>query len=497
MKSETLSDSLLKDPDIALIGGGIMSATLGTMLKQLDPGLTIQILEALPQVGQESSHPWNNAGTGHAGLCELNYTPEMPDGSIDTSKALRTTQQFEYSKHFWAYLVERGVISDPSSFIRPLPHMSFVRGAENQAFLRKRHQAMIQSHFFSQMEFSTDHNVIGSWAPLLVDGRPTSDTVAATRVDGGTDLNFGALTEGMIKHLVSQEGVALALNSPVVDLNRRADGRWEVVLRGGVTLSAKFVFIGAGGGALPLLQKSGIPEGKGYGGFPVSGLFISCQNEAVVQQHNAKVYGLAEVGAPPMSVPHLDTRTIDGEKVLLFGPYAGFSPKYQKSGSYLDLFKAIKPDNLLQILAAGWDNLSLVTYLVKEVFRNHNGRCDMLRTFYPAGCNQNWELYTAGQRVQIIKKDAKRFGRLQFGTEVVASADGSLAALLGPSPGASTSPNIMLQVLEKCFPSEMESEAWRDHLTKMLPAYKINLAEDVEAYRELNARATRLLKLQL
>ena len=495
MKNDLITQSLFKHPDIALIGGGIMSATLGVMLKRLNPELTIQIIEALPQVGQESSHAWNNAGTGHAALCELNYTPELADGSIDISKAVQVNTKFQTSKHFWGFLVEQGIIADPTTFIRPLPHMSFVRGAENQQFLRKRYETMTGSHFFRSMEFATDHTVIEKWAPLLAQGRSSDETLAATRVMSGTDVDFGELTRQMIEYLDSLDGVELALSTSVKDINRGGNGRWNLHLSNQQVISAKFVFIGAGGGALPLMQKSGIPESRGYGGFPISGQFLVCQNSKFCVQHTAKVYGKADSGAPPMSVPLLDSRVIDGGKLLLFGPYAGFSPKYLKSGSNLDLFKSAKPDNLLPMLASAVHNLSLLSYLINEIFKSHNEKCDKLRDFFPDAENEHWKLVTAGQRVQIIKKDPNTTGRLQFGTEVVSAADGSLAAVLGASPGASTSPAIVLQVLEECFKTGMVSSEWKTQLAEMIPAYGINLAEDTSTYDELGAKADALLKL--
>lgn len=484
---------MLNHPDAVLIGGGVMSATLGMMLKRLNPGMTIQIIEALPSVALESSNAWNNAGTGHAALCELNYTAET-DGKVDISKALNINQQFETSKHFWGCLAATGVIADPSTFIRPVAHMSFVRGAENQAYLKRRHAAMTQSHLFEGMEFSTDLDVIGKWAPLLTHGRNSDEPVAATRIETGTDVNYGALTKQLFDYLIRQDGVEMALDTKVTNLKK--DGAsWTVSLAGKDPVTTPFVFLGAGGGALPLLQKSGIPEGKGFGGFPVSGQFLVCKKQEIVEQHAAKVYGKASVGAPPMSVPHLDSRVIEGNKSLLFGPFAGFSPKYLKTGSNLDLFKSVKPDNLGPMLAAGRDNMPLTGYLINQCRKNHTDRCDMLREFFPNAENDDWTLINAGQRVQIIKRDAERTGRLQFGTEVVASADGSLSSVLGASPGASTTVSIILQVLEKSFAQQLSTSEWKQALSEMVPAYGVDLAEDKATHAELGVKAAKLLHL--
>ncbi|MDF7823008.1 malate dehydrogenase (quinone) [Pontiellaceae bacterium B12227] len=484
----------MEAPDVTLIGGGIMSATLGTMLNQLNPELSIQILEGLPRVAMESSNAWNNAGTGHAALCELNYTAQAADGSVDISKALKINEQFETSKHFWGWLVDQGIIANPAAFIQPCPHMSFVWGADNVEFLKNRHAAMSANHFFQSMEFTTDLPTLGKWAPLLTFGRDEKDPVAATRVANGTDVNYGELTRQLIENLILNDGVELAVDAKVSNLTRDGEG-WKIQLAGGKTVRSRFVFIGAGGGALPLLQKSGIPEGKGYGGFPVSGQFLVCSNSDIVEKHGAKVYGKAAVGAPPMSVPHLDTRVIGGHKSLLFGPYAGFSPKYLKSGSNLDLFKSVKPDNLGPMLAAGRDNMPLTKYLINECRKSHNDRCESLREFFPEAENVDWKLINAGQRVQIIKRDAERTGKLQFGTEVVSSADGSLSTVLGASPGASTAVSIILQVLEKCFPQEMISNDWKEALAQMVPAYGLQLTQDVAAHAELGSKAAKLLKL--
>jgi malate dehydrogenase (quinone) len=497
------NDQLLRDvgneSDVVLIGGGIMSATLGIMLKQLKPEMTIQVVEALPQVAMESSNAWNNAGTGHAGLCELNYTAEKADGSIDIAKAVAVNEQFETTKHFWSYLTGQGIIHDPAAFIRPVPHMSFVRGLADRDYLRRRHEAMKACPLFEEMEYSHDPSVISEWAPLLIRNRHPEAAVAATRMQWGTDVNFGELTRMLIAHLESQDGVSMRMQTQVQNLEQERDGSWRLTLNhreeGKKEIRTKRVFIGAGGGTLHLLQESGIPEGRGYGGFPVSGQFLVCNNPEIAEQHTAKVYGKAAVGAPPMSVPHLDSRMINGQKSLLFGPFAGFSPRFLKKGSMLDLFKSVRSDNLLPMLAAGRDNMPLTKYLINECRKNHENRCASLREFFPDAENGDWTLAIAGQRVQIIKKDEKRTGRLEFGTEVVAAADGSLAAVLGASPGASTAVSIVLETLEKCFPEEMQSDEWRAHLAHMVPAYGLSLADHPDVFRNLREKAHAGLQL--
>ncbi len=421
--------------DCVFVGAGVMSVTLATLLKELQPELTIDILESLEVVAGESSNPWNNAGTGHAALCELNYTPEKPDGSVDVSKAIQIHEMFEQSKQFWSYLVERRRLPAPRTFINPVPHVSFVRGHEDVSFLRRRHAALSAHPFFRGMEYSEDAARIAEWAPLVMEGR-ADEPVAATRAVSGTDVDFGALTQGMLESLSKQPGVRVRLGARVTNIRRSGSGRWKLKVEtrdGEFKVSAKFAFLGAGGGALPLLQKSGIPEGKGFGGFPVSGQWLRCDNPEVVARHHAKVYGKASVGAPPMSVPHLDTRFVDGQRSLLFGPYAGFSTKFLKNGSFLDLPASIKAGNLGPMLAVARDNVDLTKYLIGQVLQSEEARFAALKEYFPDARREDWRLEIAGQRVQIIKQDPVKGGVLQFGTEVVAAADGSIAALLGAS----------------------------------------------------------------
>jgi malate dehydrogenase (quinone) len=487
------------ETDVLLIGAGIMSATLGVLLKQLEPSWTIEIVERLDSAAQESSDAWNNAGTGHAAFCELNYTPEREDGSVDVSKAVKICASFEESRQFWSSLVEKNIINPPSSFIRPIPHMSFVWGEKNVSFLRRRYETLTRCHLFEGMQFTTDPQTIQEWAPLVIEGRTLNEPVAATRMDLGTDVNFGALTRCLIECLKTGNNTQIHYTHEVRRLKRRG-GRWEVRVKNSTTgesrtIRAKFVFIGAGGGSLPILLKSGIPEGKGYGGFPVSGQWLRCTNEKVIAQHEAKVYGTAAVGSPPMSVPHLDTRWIKGKRELLFGPYAGFTTRFLKTGSLLDLFNSIKFSNIKAMLSAGARNISLTKYLIDQVRLTPEARLDALKEYYPGAQSEDWDLAIAGYRVQVIKKDEKEGGVLEFGTEVVSAADGSLAALLGASPGASTAVTIMLGLLQKCFPQQASSEEWQQKLATLIPSFGKNLTQDAVLVRQVREWTGKVLNL--
>ncbi|RLL42680.1 malate dehydrogenase (quinone) [Oceanobacillus piezotolerans] len=484
--------------DVILIGAGVMSATLGALLQELAPEWEIKVFEKLSTAGEESSNEWNNAGTGHSALCELNYTSEKPDGSIDINKALKINEQFQLSKQFWSYLINKDLIRQPQDFIRPLPHMSMVIGEKNVDFLKRRFDLLSNQLLFQGMEYSDNTEKLKEWMPLIMEGRSSNEPIAATKIDSGTDVNFGALTRILFNHLESK-GVEMNYNHSVEDMKRTSDGLWEVKV---IDLenekieyhTAKFVFIGAGGGSLPLLQKTGIPESKHIGGFPVSGLFMVCNNPAVIAKHHAKVYGKAKVGAPPMSVPHLDTRYIDNKKSLLFGPFAGFSPKFLKTGSNLDLLTSVKPNNAFTMLAAGVKELPLTKYLIQQVLLSNEKRMEELREFIPEAKDEDWDIVVAGQRVQVIKDtEAGGKGTLQFGTELINAADGSVAALLGASPGASTAVHVMLDLIERCFPHYIED--WQPKIKEMVPSYGISLVENPELFQEIHASTTVALGL--
>lgn len=498
------------NPDVVLIGSGVMSANLGALLKRLDPALSIQVYEAAPELAFEASNGWNNAGTGHAGICELSYTPgREPDGTVKVTKLIDIFQEFEQSLQFWATAVASGMIDTPQDFINPVQHISFVHGAEQVEFLRDRYQGMAAHHFFAPMEFSTDRAKIGAWAPLLTEGRDPAVPIAATKMDGGTDINFGSVSRKLLAWLARQEGCGVAAGHKVVGL-RRAVGRdfqippsWAVTareLKTGTerTVNAKFVFVGAGGGSLRLLQLAGLPEAKGLGGFPIGGHWLMCDDPAIVARHPAKVYGQNLPEAPTMAVPHLDQRILDGRKTLLFGPFAAWTTRFlHRTGSWTDLPATVKPHNLMTLLKIAATNFPLVKYLLQQGTQSMEDRMRVMRIFYPNAQAKDWKLVDGGIRVQAIKKTDGEAGIVHFGTEVLTSADKSMSALLGASPGASVCVNIVTEVIRKSFPHLTEGEAGLKRLQELIPTYGTDyrLPENEARFNELAIAARKQLNL--
>ena len=491
----------MNQPDVILIGAGIMSATLGVFLKELQPDITIEIYERLDKPAQESSSAWNNAGTGHSAFCELNYTPQNEDGTIDVKKAIKIAEQFAVTRQFWSYLVATEKLPNPENFIHTIPHLSFVWGNENVEYLKKRYETLVKNPLFSEMQFSTDFEQLKLWMPLVMENRDIDEKVAATYMSLGTDVNFGNLTQSLLDYLSKKDGITIHYNHEVRKLKQKDDKTWRLKIDNLTTKETikkrtEFVFIGAGGGSILLLEKANIKEGEGFGGFPVSGQWLKCTNEEIINKHQAKVYGKATVGAPPMSVPHLDTRIIDGKKELLFGPFAGFSTKFLKNGSYLDLIKSLEFDNLIPMLSAGWHNIPLTKYLIGQVMQSQEERIEALKEYFPKAKMEDWQLLEAGQRVQVIKKDEEQGGILEFGTEIIASEEGTLSCLLGASPGASTAVSIIIDVLNKCFQEKLKSDVWQQKLKIMIPSFGQSLNENAELCRIVTEKTSKTLKLQ-
>ncbi|SDX95968.1 malate dehydrogenase (quinone) [Modestobacter sp. DSM 44400] len=485
------------NPDVVLVGGGIMSATLSALLGVVAPDWTVTVFESGPLVAGESSDPWNNAGTGHSALCELNYTPASPNGRVDTTKAVTINEQFQLSRQFWSSLVHAGLTGSPKDFITSVPHVSFVTGGAGRSYMRARHEALAAQPLFAGLEYTEDTAELNSWIPLMMAGRDPAQIAAATRSVAGTDVDFGALTRLLFDQAIAR-GVHVHTDHRVEDLRRERDGRWTVTARDTRTderrtVRTRFVFVGAGGGALPLLQRSGIREIRGFGGFPVSGQFLRTRSPELVTRHQAKVYGQAAVGAPPMSVPHLDLRNIDNDQSLLFGPYAGFSPRFLKAGSFWDLPKSVRPNNLGSMLGVGRDNIPLTRYLIGQVLQSRKARHASLTDFVPLAEQRDWELITAGQRVQVIKKDPAGHGVLQFGTELVVGGEGSIAGLLGASPGASTAVAAMLNLLERCFPDRVDT--WRPLIQEAIPSYGHKLSTEPVLLADVREETMRTLEL--
>ncbi len=489
--------SKLARSDVVLVGAGIMSATLGALLRRLEPGWSMTIVERLDAVAAESSDPWNNAGTGHSALCELNYTPQRPDGSIDIAKAVRVNEQFQVTRQFWAYAVENGILTD-RRFVNPIPHVSFVRGARGVDFLRRRQRALAHNPLFSGIELVDDADEFARRLPLMAAGRDFSEPTALNWAAHGTDVDFGALARQLIGYCV-RDGATALFGHEVRNLTRQRDGSWTLLVVNRRTgqrhrLNAGFVFVGAGGDALPLLQKAGIDEVRGFAGFPIGGRFLRADHPKLTAAHRAKVYGAPAPGAPPLGALHLDLRFVNGKSWLVFGPYAGWSPKFLKHGHVTDLPRSVRPDNVISMVGVGATQLTLLNYLLGQLRLSEPDRMRALREFAPTAADSDWRMTVAGQRVQVIRRDRRKGGVLDFGTTVLGSADGSIAGLLGGSPGASTAVSAMLEVVQRCFADRYPG--WLPTLKEMVPSLGVELSREPALYDELWSWGTRALKLE-
>jgi malate dehydrogenase (quinone) len=492
-----LSDRKAAQTDVVLVGAGIMSATLGALLRHVEPDWSITLVERLDGAAAESSDPWNNAGTGHSGLCELNYTPERPDGSIDISKAVQVNEQFQVTRQFWAYAVQNGLLPDVRGFLNPIPHVAFVHGARGVDYLRRRHDALVDNPLFASMEFIDDNDEFARRLPLMATGRAFTEPVALGWAPDGTDVDFGALARQLIGY-VARSGMVTLFGHEVRNLRQQSDGSWTLTVvnrRTGESrrLNSRFVFVGAGGGTLPLLQKAGIPQVKGFGGFPIGGRFLRSADPVLATGHRAKVYGVLPLGTPHPGASHLDARIINGKSWLLFGPFAGWSPKFLKHGNVTDLPLSVRPNNLASTLNVGLTQASLLKYLIGQLLLSESDRVQALREFVPAAIDSDWEPNVAGQRVQVIRKVNGKGGVLEFGTTVLSAADGTVAGLLGASPGASTAVPAMLDVMERCFSDRYP--AWLPKLKEMVPSLGIELSNEPVLFEEVWTWGTEVLKL--
>ncbi len=472
--------------NVTIIGAGIMGTTFAVLAKELAPELEVTILERLDGPGAGNSWVFNNAGTGHEANCELNYTP-VDEEVISVEKALKIHAQFNVAKQFWAYLVEKGAIKEPKTFINRTKHCTIV-SEPSIPELKLRYKEMSAHHFFEQMRFSEDFDEIKSWIPFTMEERPRSDKMAATVIETGTDVNFGALTEQMAEYAVNKLGVKIEYGTHVKRVHRSPSGTWliETHHRGDMLpkqYRADVLFVGAGGGAFPILKKSHLPFARRFTGFPVGGRFLQAPITAEqAEQYRAKTYGKAKVGAPPMSVPHLDLRVADGQYYLLFGPFASFKPVLERGRGFLDYLKSMRLHDIPSLLNVAIEHFPLVKYLVSETFKGEKSMFEELESFAPGMSKKfDWKPVEAGQRVQII-----RDGELQMGTEILVNSDKTYGTLLGASPGASVSPEVMLRCLEQLMPDLFSKPEAQAKKKEMFPEDNLQtLSHDADRYREI------------
>ena len=351
---------------------------------------------------------------------------------------------------------------------------------------------------FEDMEYTEDFETLQEWFPLIMRERNEEEPLAATRIVEGTEIDFEYVTKCFSEILKDKFEVDILVNHEVKDVNRKNKG-WTVKGKSNeesFTYETKKIFIGAGGGALPLLQKAEIDDENNYGGFPVSGKWLISNKKELIEKHDAQVYSKASEDNPPMSAPHLDSRHVNGEKLLLFGPFAGFSGKFLKKGSPLDLVSSINFDNIPTYLGAFWKNLDLTKYLGEQVSHGKEERMEELRKFIKDTRPEDWEMESAGQRVQILKKTKDEGASLEFGTEVVSNKDGTVTALLGASPGASTAVKIGLDILKEEYGDLFASEENKDKLDNMIPFWNKSVKGNEEDFRKVREECSKQLKLK-
>ncbi|WP_404362730.1 malate:quinone oxidoreductase [Marinobacter sp.] len=470
--------------NVIIIGAGIMGTTFATLAKEMAPDLDITILERLDGPGEGNSSAFWNAGTGHEANCELNYTP-VDEEVISVEKALKIHAQFNVAKQFWAHLVKKGAVKEPETFINQTRHCTIVSESAIEE-LKLRFSEMSAHHFFEQMRYSEDFDEIKSWIPYVMEERPRHEKMAATLVETGTDVNFGALTEQMAEHAVRDLGVSIKYGTHVKRVHRSPTGRWVIEADTSgepVQYKADVLFVGAGGGAFPLLKKSHLPFRRRFAGFPVGGRFLQAPvSKEEADHYRAKTYGKAKVGAPPMSVPHLDLRVVNGRHYLLFGPFASFKPRLERGRGFFDYLASIRPHDIPGLLNVALEHFPLVKYLVSETFKGEKSMFEELDSFAPGLSKRfDWKPIQAGQRVQIIKD-----GDLQMGTEILVSSDKTYGTLLGASPGASVSPEVMLRCLEQLLPAIFTKEEARKKKNEIFPEDDLDrLINDPDHYREI------------
>ena len=480
------------ETDVLIVGSGIMGATLASIIKEIDSNLKVDLIEKLHAPALECSHAYHNAGTGHAGYCELNYTPIISNNKINIEKALEINTAFEVSLQYWSYLAKKYRLFTPEKFIKRVPHISLVHNEKDIAYLRKRYTALKSNPLFETMQFTDNFKIIEKWIPLLKN-KCSTKKYAATKVENGTDVNFGEITCQLISILKTKKEFRLHTSCKVVDITQNTNTSWIVSLDNKLSIKTDFIFIASGGNSLKLLQKTKIAQQISYGGFPINGQWLVCKNPSVVAKHRGKVYGKAAIGSPPMSLPHLDLRVIDGKNILMFGPFASFTFKFLISGSFFDFISSIKFHNLKTLCVILLKEWPLLIYLIKQNFKTHQNRMADLKQFYPNANSKDWNLEDAGIRVQIMKKSKKDGPKLEFGTEIIFSKRNNLAALLGASPGASISVKSMIDVIEKCLMNKKRQNVWQSKIKKMIPSYGVDLVKNTTLLKKIRSDNQKIL----